>query len=366
MGDYITIQKVRDEGVTVAIAADSKVSDYIKTWQAILERVCRQWFESRTLTLNINGNDSDTLFFGVPIISITSLKINGSTTALDSTLYKVYSANGVLNDKKNPKISLIGPDSYRDIFAAPVIMGRLRFRKGRQNQEVKGAFGYIETDVVAQGAIRFVTKAELINGETFVLDDGANPAVTFYFDVSGAYVPPSGYDATNVRVNVSTDTTADNVALTAKTAINGATTLDITAGVIDTGGLLRLENDTGGVAGNQLITETVADTDFIIYGMAGGGVPYPITRALLKLVIEKLTKPIYDPGGVVTPVPSVLGSLLEEKTDGHSLRYSPSGGGFTKRRGGLSGITEDPEVLDILKLFRAPLGIASPEQWSYV
>lgn len=365
MSDYITIQKVRDEGVTVAIAADSKVSDYIKTWQAILERVCRQWFESKTLTLKVNGNDSDTLFFGVPIISIEHLKINGSSTALDSSLYKVYSANGVLDDKKNPKISLIGPDSYQDIFAAPVVAGRLKFRKGRQNQEVKGAFGYIETDVKAYGSIQFVAKANLVDGETFVLNDGTNPAVTFYFDQTGGYTPPGGYDATNVRVNVSGDTSADEVALTARTAINLATALDITAGTIDTGGLLRLQNDLGGVDGNQLITETVTYADFKVYGMAGGGVPYPIARALLKLVIEKLTKPIYDPAGTVTPMPSVLGSLIEERTDGHSLKWGSAGGGFSKRRAGLSGITEDPEVLDILKLFKAPIGVASPEHWTY-
>jgi hypothetical protein len=128
--------------------------------------------------------------------------------------------------------------------------------------------------------------------------------------------------------------------------------------------LLRLENDMAGTAGNQVIAETVADPDFTVYGMAGGGVPRAITRALIKLVVEKLTNPIYG-DGTVTPAPSALGAILQEKTDGHSIKYSPAGGGFSERRPGLSGITSDPEILDIITLYRAPLGVASPAAWSH-
>lgn len=362
MGDYVTVQQLRDEGITVAIAANARVLDAIRTWQEILDRACRQWFESRALTLLVDGSDSDTLFFGIPIISIEHLKLNGATAALDTDLYKVYSSRSYPDDRHNPKIKLIG-DQARDIYTASLGVGRLKFLLGRQNQEIKGAFGYIEDDVAAHGAIQFVTKAELIDGQTFVLDDGVNSAVTFYFDVGGTYTPPGGYDDENVRVDVSGDTTADNVAARAKTAINAATTLDITAGTAETGGLLRLENDTPGVAGNQTITETVVDADFTVSGMAGGGVPRAITRALIKLVIEKLTHPMYG-GGSVTPSPSALGAILMEKTDGHSIRYSPAGGGFSERKPGLSGITTDPEILDIITLYRAPLGVASPVAWS--
>lgn len=363
MGDYITVQQLRDEGITAVIAADSKVLDSIRTWQEILDRACRQWFESRTLTLSVDGSDSGVLFFGVPIISIDYLKLNGATAALDTSLYKVYSSRSYPDDRHNPKIKLIG-DQLRDIYTAPLNVGRLKFLLGRQNQEIKGAFGYIEDSVAAHGAIQFVAKANLIDGEVFVLDDGVNDAVTFHFDVGGTYIPSGGYDDENVRVDVSGDTTVDNVAARAKTAINVATALDITAGVIETGGLLRLENDTSGVAGNQTITETVVNADFVVYGMAGGAVPRAITRALIKLVIEKLTHPMYG-GSSVTPSPSALGAILMEKTDGHSIKYGPAGGGFTPRKPGLSGITSDPEILDIITLYRAPIGVATPAQWSY-
>jgi len=365
LSDYVTVQQIRDEGITVSIASDAKVASYIRTWQSILERVCRQWFESQTITLVIDGNDSDTLFFGVPIISVDYLKINGSATALDTTLYKVYSEKSYPDNRHNPRISLIGPSEVTDIYTAPLTTGRLKFHRGRKNQEIKGAFGFVEDDIPARGSIQFVAKASLVDGETFVLDDGTNPAVTFYFDVTGTYTPPGGYDAVNIQIDVSGDTSADDVAATAKTAINGATTLDVTASIIDTGGLLHLENDVGGTDGNQLITETVSNSGFLVHGLLGGGVPYPITRALTKLIIEKLTKPIYDPDGAIAPVPSALGAILMERTDGHAIRYGPAGGGFDQRRSGLSGLTEDPEILDIIMLFRAPLGIAAPAHWGY-
>lgn len=364
MGEYITVQQVRDEGITATIASDPKVLSYIRIWQEILERACRQWFESRSLTMLLNGNDSDTLFLGIPIITLTSLKINGSDTALEATYYKVYSEKGSPDYRRNPKISLIS-DELRDIYTAPLTTGRLKFYKGKKNQEVKGTFGFIEPDVAAQGAIQFVAKANLVDGETFVLDDGTNAAVTFYFDVTGTYTPGGGYDATNVRVNVSGDTTVAEVAATAKTAINGATALDITAGTITSDDVLKLENDTGGILGNQAITETVSNSSFVVYGMTGGGVPYAIIRALTKLVIEKLTSPIYDPGGTVASSASATGTILAETTDGHSLKYQAAGGGFSERRPGLTGITQDPEILDIITLYRGPRGMAAPAGYSY-
>lgn len=122
----------------------------------------------------------------------------------------------------------------------------------------------------AAGWIQFIAKANFVDGEKFVLNDGTNPAVTFWIDKSGTYVPSGGYDSTNIEVDISADTTADEVALTAKTAINGVgTSLKITGGTISSG-KLDLENDVFGTQGNQTITETVADAGFTISGMSGG------------------------------------------------------------------------------------------------
>jgi hypothetical protein len=217
---------------------DATVIAAIEMWQQFLERACRQWFNARSRIFSVDGNDSDTLHFGVPIISLEYLKINACTDALDVGLYKVYSGNTYPDDRGNPCIKLIGPDYQRDIFVAPVTSGRLKFRKGRQNQEVKGIFGYVESD---------------------------------------------------------------------------------------------------------------------------GSTPKMIKRALLLLVTEKLVTPVVPSGGILP----ILGSILSESTDGHSISYGSITDGFATRRPGLSGMTQSLEVLDIIKLYRAPLGIATPAHWTY-
>lgn len=244
---YITVQDIRDEGVTTAVASDGRVQTSILTWQEFLDRACRQWFQPRTMTLKVDGNDSDTLFLGVPVISVEYIKLNNATDKLDPTRYRVYNnRSGFPDDRKNPRITLQQTDAVDSIFQGPVLLGyRAKFRRGRQNQEIKGVFGYTEAD---------------------------------------------------------------------------------------------------------------------------GTVPLLIKRALTLLVVEKLTKPIYVAAGssAPTPPPPIVSSLvLEEETDGHRVKYGAPGGGPVPRKNGLSGITDNPEILDIIKLFRAPIGAATPAHWGY-
>lgn len=241
---YITVQDVRDAGlIDDTKFPDQAVEDAIEVWQEFIDRACRQWFEERALTFRVDGTDSDTLHFGVPIITIEHLKINDSATALDTNLYKVYSAKGYPDDRRNPRIKLVEKDEA-DIYSAPLIYGKMKFRKGRQNQEIKGTFGFIEE-----------------NGEA----------------------------------------------------------------------------------------------------------PEMIKRALTKLVIEKLTKPIYVDPSVVPPVPPppIVGALISEKTDGHSKTWAQAGGSIKPQAPGLSGITSDQEILDIIRLYKAPIGIATPTNITY-
>lgn len=99
-----------------------------------------------------------------------------------------------------------------------------------------------------------------------------------------------------------------------------------------------------------------------------GSTPALIKRAVLKLVIEKLARPLYvDPtqGLPPEPPPLISGILREEWTDGHRLKYAQSGGDLRVRAPGLAGFTDDQEVLRILHLYKAPIGIATPANPSY-
>lgn len=241
---YITIQDVRDAGLTdTTLYPDDSVLASIELWQAILERACRQWFVPKTLVLSVDGTDSDTIHFGVPIIEIDYIKINNSATELDAGLYRVYKGTTYPDDRRNPRIKLVSSHEFRDIFTAPLQNGDSRFRKGRQNQEIKGMFGFVESDM---------------------------------------------------------------------------------------------------------------------------SVPRPIQRALLKLVIEKITKPVYvDPGSTPAQPPPIIGSVLEEVTDGHKKKYGKAGAEVSKRSPFMTGITDDQEIIEIIKMYRAPIGCATPAHPSY-
>jgi hypothetical protein len=242
---YITIQDVRDAGLSdVTIYPDVTVLSYIETWQAFLERACRQWFVPKTIIMKFDGTDSDAIHFGVPIISVEYMKINGSTTPLDVNLYEVYNSMTYPDDRRNPRIKLIDAYQYRDIFTQPGHVGDLLFRKGRRNNEIKGVFGFVESDM---------------------------------------------------------------------------------------------------------------------------STPKLIKRALLKLVVEKITKPIYvsDPSTLPVQPPPILGSILEEETDGHRIKYAQPGGEVSKRSPYLTGITQDAEIIEIIKLYRNPIGCATPQHNSF-
>lgn len=238
---YIAIADIRALGITVPMASDATIQAAIETWQQFIERATRQWFYPLDLTLLLDGTDSDAIHFGVPAISISELRLNGDSVALNPNYYRVYNNNSAYPaDRQNPRVKLI--DSFtgnRDIYTAPMKDGRLQFRFGRQNQYIKGTFGYVEAD---------------------------------------------------------------------------------------------------------------------------GSTPLLIKRALTLLVVEKLTKPVFvDPANPpAVPPPLFSGVVIEEWTDGHKIKYAQSGGELNPRAPGLAGITDNPEVLGILKLYRAPIGVATP------
>jgi len=117
----------------------------------------------------------------------------------------------------------------------------------------------------AVGSITVVAGANLVDGETFVLNDGTNPAVTFEFDDDASVVP----SATLRAVTFTGAETATQIRDLVIAAINAAPTLDISA-VAGGAALVNLTNDVPGTAGNQTITETVVDGGFIVSGMSGG------------------------------------------------------------------------------------------------
>lgn len=115
----------------------------------------------------------------------------------------------------------------------------------------------------ATGLITTIIAANISDAETFTLNDGVNPAVIFEFDKNASVT------AGHIAVDISAATTANDVRDAIISAVNGAPTLAISASTGGTAAVL-LQNDSIGTAGNQTITETVADAGFIVQGMLGG------------------------------------------------------------------------------------------------
>jgi len=143
----------------------------------------------------------------------------------------------------------------------------------------------VSASVVATGSITTIAKANLIDGETIVLDDGINGAVTFHFDVTGAYTPGSGYNTTNIRVDVSGATTADDIRDILITDVNGVTTGLIVTASNGGAATVTLTHDQGGTVGNQTVVETVVDVGFSVSGMVNG------TGDMVTLVVSNSETP---------------------------------------------------------------------------
>lgn len=126
--------------------------------------------------------------------------------------------------------------------------------------------GYYRDDVSATGDITH-TGATILDAETFVLDDGTNPAVTFEFDDDDSVVQ----SFTLRKVDITGLTTDNEFRDAIIAAINNAPLLTITATAgTSAAGVVNLVNTVGGVDGNVAITETVVDGSFVVTGMTGG------------------------------------------------------------------------------------------------
>ena len=142
---YVSVAEMRAVGVTVEMATDPALEASIRANQQFINRATRQWFNPRSLTLELDGNSTDTLLLPIPIISVSSMRINDSAYVLDPSSYRVYNGRDLPDDRQNPRIKLRRGDV--NIFSNPGPPSRgLVFRKGRQNQHITGVFGYTEAD----------------------------------------------------------------------------------------------------------------------------------------------------------------------------------------------------------------------------
>jgi len=139
MGNYASVADVHAEGVPAAVD-DAKIERRIVKWEAIVEKVTKNIF--RVLTpgeLVFDGTDSHRMHFGIPLVAVTEMKINGETTAIPTTEFRAFTGKAQpQDDRKNPKIEL-RPNDPSSIFSS----SRFVFRKGL-DQLITATWGYVD------------------------------------------------------------------------------------------------------------------------------------------------------------------------------------------------------------------------------
>lgn len=133
-------------GKAKAVIYDGNLSDlevYIKEAMAFIDRHTRQWFNARTFDdtkpVLMEGNNTETLFFPVPILEITTLKKQKDSEILAADDYQVFNGRSFPDDRRNPMLKL-RRDSDDVMF-----IGTGKFMRGVR-AIITGIFGFLEED----------------------------------------------------------------------------------------------------------------------------------------------------------------------------------------------------------------------------
>lgn len=131
----------------------------------------------------------------------------------------------------------------------------------------------LATGSQATGSLVALAAASITDAQTLTLSDGVNPAVVFEFNKSG------GVTAPNVEINITAATTDVQVATAIVAAVNGATTLGVTASNVGgtsatvtlVGAYGTLSNVTNWASSNTTINSSIVQPVGGVDGIFGNG-----------------------------------------------------------------------------------------------
>jgi cysteine-rich repeat protein len=119
----------------------------------------------------------------------------------------------------------------------------------------------------ATGYILSSTGQQVSDNDTLTINDGFGITAVFEFDKNAS--GPTDAGGTNIVIVTSNSETADQLHTKIRNAINGVAGFDVAAS--DGGNnLVLLTHQRKSSLGNQMITDTVNSSDFVVSGMAGG------------------------------------------------------------------------------------------------
>lgn len=153
---YASLSYARDQGITTGQADDTRLQRLLDEASRRIDRVTGWWFEARTLTLPFDGQGTECLWLPAPVVSLTSVSIDGVALTLGDVL--VYGSTAA------PRQSLRAPRLARK--------NGVRWPQGRRNVSVVGSFGFVESDGTTPAEIRDVC-VRLAHRELGLITDAA-------------------------------------------------------------------------------------------------------------------------------------------------------------------------------------------------
>lgn len=148
MGNYVTVDDIRAEGVPSGDFPDARVNARIVKWEDIVEKLTRNVF--RVLdpgALTFDGNNSHILHFNIPLIEVSEVKINGEDSALAAADFRAFTGiQQPQDDRSNPKIELTG-NRETSIFTRT----HKEFVKGL-DQVITAKWGFVDPSPTTPGA----------------------------------------------------------------------------------------------------------------------------------------------------------------------------------------------------------------------
>lgn len=124
-----------------------RATGMITAQMQFIDRATRNFFNKRTGVFNVEGDNSPTLWLQVPIIEITKIVINSTTTELfdgeDKDFVAMKGRSAPADDRKNPTIKLNMGRGRDSIFNGAV---STRVFARNTVTQLHGSFGYLEAD----------------------------------------------------------------------------------------------------------------------------------------------------------------------------------------------------------------------------
>lgn len=153
--------------------------------------------------------------------------------------------------------------------AAPLVFDVTKHARGRRIESIDLAYTVTATGSVSTSTLTVVEKASLVNDDYFsLLNAGPDgETIVFFYDLDGGSSTP--VDATHIKVDIAADTTANEVAITTRAAINAIAGIKWDAAV-PVGAAITLTSDDVGAEYNVTHTENVANAGFTITAATGG------------------------------------------------------------------------------------------------